>query len=132
MAIMNFNYNQAIRQADQIDSAAGELLNTANRQLQTTLESVAACWNGDASAQFISYCRTVQEDIRREAGKLQDLARRIRQVARIIREAEERARELQRQREAAAAAAAAAAAEQKGNFSSGGGSFSGGGGGGSF
>ena len=97
MAIMNFNYNQAIRQADQIDSAAGELLNTANRQLQTTLESVAACWNGDASAQFISYCRTVQEDIRREAGKLQDLARRIRQVPGSSGKLK-RARELQRQR----------------------------------
>ena len=119
MAILNFNYNQAINQANQIDAVANDMLGVANKQLQTTLDSIGACWQGDASRQFIGYCATTQTDIRTQAKKLQDLARRIRDVAKIIREAEEKAKELQRQQAAAAKAT-----------SSGGGSSGGGGGGG--
>jgi uncharacterized protein YukE len=115
MAILNFNYNQAINQARQIDNVATDMLSAANRQLQTTIESIGACWQGEASRQFIGYCTTTQTDIRAEAKKLQDLANRIREVARIIREAEERAKELQRQQ------AAAAAASSSGSGSGGGG-----------
>jgi len=109
MAIMNFNYNLAISQANQVDTVATDMLNVANRDLQNTLDSIGASWQGESAQQFIGYCTTTQTEIRKKAGELQDLARRIREAARIIKEAEERARELQRRREAAAAAAAAAA-----------------------
>lgn len=108
MAILNFDYGKAIRQADNIDAVASDMLNVANNQLQKTLDSIGACWQGDASRQFIGYCTSAQDDIRKQAKNLQDLAQRIRRVARTIKEAEERARELQRQKEAAAAAEAAA------------------------
>jgi len=101
MAILNFNYNQAIDQARQIDNVANDMLNAANRQLQATLDSIGVCWQGDASRQFIGYCTTTQTYIRAESKKLQDLANRIREVAKIIREAEERAIELQRRQSAA-------------------------------
>lgn len=94
MAIQNFNYSQAINQASQIDAVAGDMLNVANKQLQTTADSIGACWHGEASRQFINHCVNTQADIRTQAQKLQDLARRIREVARIIREAEERAAEV--------------------------------------
>jgi len=109
MAILNFNYNQAISQANQIDAVATDMLNAANRELQNTLDSIGACWQGEASRQFITYCTATQTEIKSQAKSLQDLARRIREVARIIKEAEDRARELQRKREAEAKAAAAAA-----------------------
>ena len=119
MAIMNFNYNQAIRQANQVDAVANDMLNVANKQLQTTLDSIGACWGGDASKQFISYCATTQADIQTQAKKLQDLARRIKQVAQIIEEAEERAKELQQQ-QAAAAAEQATKSSSRGSGSGGG------------
>lgn len=102
MAIMDFNYNQAMNQANQIETVANDMLNVANKQLQNTVDSIGVCWQGEASQQFISYCVTTQSDIKEQAKKLQDLARRIREVARIIKEAEERAKELQRQRDSAA------------------------------
>jgi len=98
MAIMNFNYSQAISQANQISSIADDMTRLANRQLQTTLDSIGGCWQGDASEQFVRYCSATQTDIQTQARELQNLATRIREVARIIKEAEERARELQRQR----------------------------------
>lgn len=117
MAILNFNYNQAIKQANQIDTVANDMLSVANKQLQTTLDSIGTCWQGDASRQFIGYCATTQTDIRTQAKKLQDLAHRIREVAKIIRDAEEKAKEIQGQQDATA------------KLSSGGGSGGGGGGG---
>lgn len=106
MAIMNFNYGRAINQADQVDAIAEEMLKVANKQLQSTVDSIGASWRGEASKQFLEYCTSTQADIRTQAKRLQDLARRIKNVARIIEEAEQRAKELQRQRAAAVAAAA--------------------------
>jgi len=108
MAIRDFNYNQAISQANQIETVANDMMNVANRELKDTLDSIGACWQGEASRQFVGYCGAVKADILTQAKSLQDTARRIREVARIIKEAEDRARELQRQREAAARAAQAA------------------------
>ncbi len=107
MAILNFNYQQAINQANQVDAVANDMLAIANRQMQTTVDSIGACWGGDSATQFLKHCVSTQTDIRTQAKQLQSLARRIREVARVIREAEERAKELQRQRNIAAAAEAA-------------------------
>ncbi|UNC91120.1 WXG100 family type VII secretion target [Candidatus Contubernalis alkaliaceticus] len=104
MTIINFNYNKAINQSREVDAVASEMLTTANTQLQAAINSIGACWRGDASEQFLHYCHSTQVDIRTQANKLQDLAARIRTVARIIAEAEERAGELQRQQAAAAKA----------------------------
>lgn len=114
MAIMDFNYNKAISQANQIDNIATDMLNIANKQMQTTIDSIGICWRGDASRQFITYCDSTQSDVRTQAKKLQELARRIREVARIIKAAEERAKELQRQQ----AASAVRKAESKNNSGS--------------
>lgn len=121
MAIMNFNYNQAISQAGQIEAVASEMLTVANRQLQNTLDSIGVCWRGETASQFLRSCATTQEDVRAQAKKLQELASRIREVARIIKEAEERALEIQRQQEAAARRAAEAARSASASGSGGGG-----------
>jgi len=102
MAILEFNYNRAIGQAKQIESVANDMLDVSNKQLQTSIDSITACWNGEASKQFLGHCATMQSDIRTQAKTLQDLAKRIRDVARIIKEAEDRAKELQRSRDTAA------------------------------
>jgi WXG100 family type VII secretion target len=103
MAIMNFNYNQAISQANQLDAIANEMQDAANKQLQTAVDSIEACWRGEASQQFIGRCVVTQTDICTQAKKLRDLAKRIRTVAKIIEEAEQRAKEQQRRENAASA-----------------------------
>lgn len=91
MVILDFNYRQAISQAKQVDAVASEMLDVANKQLQRTIDSIGACWRGETSQQFLKHCISTQMDIRNQARQLQSLSRRIREVARIIREAEERA-----------------------------------------
>lgn len=101
MAIMNFNYNQAISQANQVEKIAKDMLAIANKQIQNAGDSIEICWRGSASQQFIANLEATQADIRAQAKKLQDLAKRIRSVAKIIEEAEQRAKELLRQKDAA-------------------------------
>jgi uncharacterized protein YukE len=102
MAIMNFNYNKAIKQAEKIESVADDMQNIANRQFQTAINSISVCWKGDASAAFNRYCVATQTDMRAQSSKLLDLGKRIREVAKILKEAEEKALELQRQRSSSA------------------------------
>ena len=100
MAIMNFNYTQAINQANQIATVASDMLNVANSELQTTLDSIGVCWQGEASRQFVGYCAATQTDIRTQAQSLQSLASRLRDVAKIIKDAEEEALRLQQKQAA--------------------------------
>ena len=97
--IMNFNHRKAIRQARKVETIANEMMDVADRQLRSASNSIEASWKGEASRKFISHLYRTQTDIRTEARKLKDLARRIRSVAKIIEEAEQRAKELQRQNE---------------------------------
>jgi len=101
---MYFNYNQAISQAKQLEGVANEMLNVADRQFQTTIDSIRVSWEGEASKQFIGYCVTTQEEVKKQSRKLKELAKRIREIARIIEEAEQRAKEIQRRKEAETAA----------------------------
>jgi WXG100 family type VII secretion target len=94
MAIMNFDYGRAISQASQIEGVSREMTALANRQFKATLESMGACWKGEASQLFLTQCGAMQSDLLTQARRLQELAARIREVARIIKEAEERARTL--------------------------------------
>ena len=106
MAIMNFNYKQAINQASQIETVASDMLGMANKQLQSTMDSIGVCWRGGASQQFLNYCATTQAYIKTQVTNLQNVALQIREVARIIKEAEERAKELQRRSSSTVASAA--------------------------
>jgi WXG100 family type VII secretion target len=94
MGEINFNYRQAINQAGQLDANARELRNLANGRVQKSIESVAVSWQGEAAQQFLSYCTQMQENIRTEAKRLEDIASSIRRAAEAIRDAEERARAL--------------------------------------
>jgi uncharacterized protein YukE len=106
---MNFNYNQAIRQASEIDSIAGDISRAASNQFQSVLDSIGVSWQGATSMQFIGYCSETQDNMKKQASYLHDIAARIRDVAKIIKEAEEAALELMRRQAEAKAAADAAA-----------------------
>ena len=95
MAILNFNYNRAINQARQIETIASDMKNTADKDMQTAIDSIGACWQGEASRQFIGYCSGVQADIIKQANDLKNIAVSLRSAAKIIKEAEDKAKKLQ-------------------------------------
>ena len=89
---LNFNFNQAIRQAAQIEAIASEMRSLANGKLTTANATVNASWDGDTSNLFLNHCEETKKQITARATDLDNLARRIREVARILQEAEDRAR----------------------------------------
>jgi uncharacterized protein YukE len=89
--ILNFNYNNAIRQASQIESVAGELRGLANNRLSGALGSVNAAWDGEASKLFLNHGEETKRRILMRSEELAEIARRIRRAASVIRETEERA-----------------------------------------
>ena len=90
--ILDFNYDLAKRQATQIEGIAGDMRSLANGQMSNAIATVNASWDGDTSNLFIRHCNETKQQIVSRAAELENLARRIRDVARILKDAEERAR----------------------------------------
>ena len=88
---LDFDYNQAIRQASQIDTIAGEMRTIANRRLTDAISSIDTSWDGDTSVIFLRHCTDTKTRILSKATELESLAQRVRDVARVVRETEERA-----------------------------------------
>ena len=86
--IQNFNYNQAIKQASQVEEIAREMRSVANSKLSNAIATIDASWDGDTSNLFLRHCNDTKQQIAARASELDNLAHRIREVARIRREAE--------------------------------------------
>ena len=90
--ILNFNYDLALRQASQIEGVAGEMRRLASGQMSNAIATIDSSWDGDTSNMFLRHCNETKQQIITRAVELENLAKRIRDVARILRDAEERAR----------------------------------------
>jgi hypothetical protein len=90
--IWNFNYDKAIRQAEQIDSVAGDMTALANNTMGGAISAVNASWDGTSSDLFLRHCEDTRGQILEKARQLTQAAVKIRNVARILHEAEMNAR----------------------------------------
>jgi uncharacterized protein YukE len=99
MAIMNFNYDQAMRQANQIEEIARDMESLANQRIRGAMDHIGAIWKGEAASRYLSHCDQTRNDIQAKASGLKETATRIRNTAKILKEAEDRAREEQRRRD---------------------------------
>ena len=93
MAIQNFDYQDALRQADRIDDAADLLEQVRARQVAPCAEALRTGWTGDAADAFARRMRDCGDAMRDEIKTLRELAARVRTAARAIEQAEQRARE---------------------------------------
>jgi hypothetical protein len=87
----NFNYNQTIEQAKRIETIAEDMRSLANGRLENAYDSIDAAWDGETSAIFLRHCGQTKAGLLERAGQLITLAGRMREVARILKEAEENA-----------------------------------------
>lgn len=110
---INFNYNQAIQKAAEIESVANDL-DAAVDEINSAISILKGNWEGDNSQAFVAKCIKEREKILDTRKDIKSTASAIRQIAAEIREAELRALAIAEAEEAAAAAAAAAAAGANG------------------
>ena len=96
---INFNYKQAIRQAEKLEDIAGKISRLADDRMGETISGLKAAWESDSSPQFYSKIAQVQDDIRTQADNVKEVAASIRETAENIRDAERRNREIARRRD---------------------------------
>lgn len=90
--IWNFNYDKAIAQARTIENVAEEMRSIANNRLSGAIASINASWDGEASILFLRHCEETKQRIHDKANELTNIARRVRDVAKILHDAEAEAR----------------------------------------
>jgi len=88
LAEIYFNYDRAIKQANELDTIARGLKRAANDTMEDILNDVHAAWKSDSMPQYIKKGQKVEGDIRTTAGNLNNIASTIRTIARRVRDAE--------------------------------------------
>ena len=99
---LDFNYSRAISQASQMEDIAREMRSLVTNKLDKTYASINAAWDGECSDSYMSHCWDTSSRLTAKANELDSIASRLRTAARIIKEAEERARRLKARKAAAA------------------------------
>lgn len=96
---IRMNFNNALRQAEQLDRLATELSRLSGNELSGSLSSIAAAWKGDSSNLFLQKGNALAGQISDSANALRSAASDIRSIAQRTYNAEMRALELARLRE---------------------------------
>ncbi len=90
---IRIDYNQVIRQANHVESIADDL-QKAKKELQSIVTDVDTNWNGEASNVYMKRCISLEEYINVVSREMNRVSETIKYVARVIKEADERAREI--------------------------------------
>lgn len=87
-ATIQFNYQKAVSQANQLDDLANDLRNIANRNVDGALDQVAANWKGESASLFVQKGNKAKNDLLSSARQLSNTASAIRKAAENVRRAE--------------------------------------------
>jgi WXG100 family type VII secretion target len=90
---IRIDYDQVIRQANEIGSIAGDL-DGVKKELQNIISDVDANWDGEASKVYVQRCTSLGEYLKDVSRDMNRVSSTIKEVARIIKQADERANDL--------------------------------------
>lgn len=85
---IQMDFAKAKRQANELDNVADNLKKLSGVKLEDTLGMISVNWTGENSQKYVSKGRTLQGNISNTAYALEDVAQAIREIARVIYEAE--------------------------------------------
>ena len=85
---INFNYNKAVKQSNDLKGVARDLANAANRDMEDILSEVDRVWKSDNSSQYIQKGQKVCRDIVDTSKRIEQIADAIRTIAERVRRAE--------------------------------------------
>ena len=92
-------FGNAQQQADQLEACADEMLRVANSNMETVKSDLASAWQGTSAEAYIHKMDLTAENIRKTAGRIQEIAKTLRSVAKVFRETELKALALATKRE---------------------------------
>jgi len=98
-AEIEFNFEQARRRAAELEEIAQDLASLAKRDMENTRAELAAAWKGESAQLFCGKSDKLQQDIASTAKELAAVAGSIREIARLVYEAEMQALQIAAQRD---------------------------------
>ena len=87
-AEIRFHFQQALNQADKLESIADNLEGRAGNKLSSSISDLSGAWRGSNAKQFLRKEDALADDIRRSANQLRDIAGDIKRIAKIVYNAE--------------------------------------------
>jgi WXG100 family type VII secretion target len=85
---IEFDYKNALAQADKVDGIADSLNAIVSRRLQETLQNLSVSWKGDNANAYIKKGSKLKGNVNNTAGELHSIAEDIRVIAKRIYDAE--------------------------------------------
>ena len=86
-----FNYDRAIRQANDLEGVAKKLKSAANTDMDNILNDINRAWKSDSTPQYLKKGQKLESDMITSANNLLKIATAIRTIAKTVRDAELRA-----------------------------------------
>ena len=93
-ASIYMNYQQAVRQANELLEQAEKLRNVANRDVGDTMSRLSHGWEGQSATTFLKKCSQLKNELLRAAARLENTAAAIKRAAKNVRDADLRAKQL--------------------------------------
>lgn len=87
-AQIEFDFNQALQRASEIDELGLDLARVARQDIENTRTELHAAWRGESEQLFQTKAERLQTQVNKTASELNGIADSIRSIARIIYEAE--------------------------------------------
>ena len=86
--MLEFDYQQAIRQVEELRQIADELRRVKSQSVESAINSVGASWKGETSQRFLTKCGEIRDRIEKEAANISDIADSLEASAKQIAEEE--------------------------------------------
>lgn len=96
---IQFDFDQARKQADSLDRIADNLDNLGRHKLNNSMQTLSQNWKGANADAYLAKAGTLQNDITASASDLRSIASDIRTIARNIYNAEMEALRIAEERE---------------------------------
>lgn len=85
---IQFDFNQAKKQAGKIDDIADDLSNLSQKKLESALQALSVNWKGANASVYLDKGGRLQDEINKTVTELRSIASDIRTIARRIYNAE--------------------------------------------
>lgn len=96
---IDFNYNQAISQAGELEDISERLKKLSENDLQDVMDDLSSAWKSDSAGQYINKVNRLNESIRSTSRNLKEISAAIRNIARNVKDAETAAQKIADQRD---------------------------------
>lgn len=81
MSVVEIDYRDTLKKADQLEELARELRTIASRDLQDLQSGVSRAWKGSSAERYKKHAQTLSRQVEAQAKNLQNAAKGLRRTA---------------------------------------------------